>query len=427
MTNNDREIILETLLMVTKEGAFSHQALKNVLDKYQYLEKKERAFITKVVSGTLEFMLQLDYIIDSYSKVKVKKMKPVIREILRSSVFQIMYLDRVPDAAICNEAVKLAKKKGFKSLSGFVNGVLRTISREKEKISFPDLATRYALPQWLVTYWQQDYDSEVIATMGAAFLSRAPLTVRVNEGKIAVDALLTKLAKEGITARKVPDFPAAIELTEIDYLEKSESFRAGEFYVQDLSSMRVGVVAAPKEGDYVIDVCGAPGGKALHVSELLKGSGQVSVRDLTEYKVGLIKENIAKSGLTNIQARVQDALVLDEQAVAQADIVIADLPCSGLGVLGRKPDLKRRITEADLSELATLQQEILAVVKAYVKPGGKLLYSTCTINKRENEDNTGKFLAANPDFSLVSEKQYLPGIDPGDGFYIALMQRKTHG
>ncbi len=424
MTNNDREIILETLLMITKEKGPSHQVLKNVLDKYQYLEKKERAFITKVVSGTLEFMLQIDYIIDTYSKVKVSKMKPVIRDLLRSSVFQIMYLDRVPDAAVCNEAVKLAKKKGFKSLSGFVNGVLRTISREKDQITYPDLATKYALPQWLVAYWQRYYSNEQIASMGTAFLEHSPLTVRVNTDKTSLENLIEKLALEGVTAKKVEGFTSALELTELDYLEKLTSFREGDFYVQDLSSMRVGELAGIKEGDYIVDVCSAPGGKALHAAELLKGSGQVSARDVSEYKVGILRDNIARSGLNNIEAKVWDALSLDEEVLGKADLVIADLPCSGLGVLGRKPDLKLRLKEGDLEELATLQREILAVVQGYVKPEGKLIYSTCTINRRENEDNTRAFLEEHPEFSLISEKQYLPGTDPGDGFYIALMQRK---
>ena len=188
--------------------------------------------------------------------------------------------------------------------------------------------------------------------------------------------------------------------------------------------MLVAEIADPKWGDYCIDVCAAPGGKAIHLAELLSGTGHVEARDLTEYKVGLIRENIERSGLTNIEAVVQDALETDQESVEKADIVIADLPCSGLGVLGKKPDLKLRMTKEAQEELAALQRRILAVVKDYVKPGGKLLYSTCTINRRENEENAQWFAGKYPEFSLVREQQRLPGKDEGDGFYLALFRRR---
>ena len=206
-------------------------------------------------------------------------------------------------------------------------------------------------------------------------------------------------------------------------LMKLPSFRKGYYQVQDISSMQVAGWADVKAGDYIIDVCAAPGGKAIHLAEALRGTGHVEARDLTDYKVQIMQDNIMRSGLSNIETVRMDARRLDEASVGKADIVIADLPCSGLGVLGRKPDLKYKMTPEKQKELTALQREILSVVKEYVKSGGRLLYSTCTIHRGENEDNAGWFVRQNPEFGLIREQQMLPGRDGGDGFYIAVFHR----
>ena len=423
---NEREIILETLLLITRDGEYSHIALKNVLDKYQYLEKRERAFITRVVEGTLERQIEIDYIINQFSKVKVNKQKPVIRTILRSSVYQLKYMDHVPDSAVCNEAVKLAVKKGFVNLKGFVNGVLRNISRNLESVKYPErsdevsyLSIVYSLPVWMVEKWIADYGTDAVENMGKAFLIERPVTVRRNTAVVSEDDFEKELKKDGVTYRKHPLLPYAYELTEYDYLAGLSGFQKGYFYVQDISSMQVAEWADPKTGDYVIDVCAAPGGKAIHMAEKLRESGHVEARDLTDYKVALIEENIERSGLDNIEAVRQDATVDDESSHEKADILIADLPCSGLGILGKKPDLKSKMTLETTKELAALQRQILSVVQKYVKSGGRLLYSTCTINREENEENTAWFVENFPNFEKIREKQMLPGNDMGDGFYIA--------
>ena len=431
---NGREIILETLLSITRDGQYSHIALKNVLDTYQYLDKKERAFITRVVDGTLERMIELDYIINQFSKVKVNKMKPVIRTIMRSSVYQLKYMDSVPDSAVCNEAVKIATKKGFVNLKGFVNGVLRNISRGLSDIKYPSkeenveeyISIKYSLPMWIVEQWMKTYDVETIEKMGEEFLKEKPTSIRCNLNKISREELKTLLEEEDVTVEIIDELPYALAISGYDFLGKLKSFQNGYFSVQDLSSMQVAHWAAPQEGDSIIDVCAAPGGKSIHLAEMLHGTGYVQARDLTEYKVGLIQENIFRSGLTNIEAVQWDATVLHEESKEKADIVIADLPCSGLGVLGKKTDLKYKITEAMQSDLVKLQRKMLAVVNSYVKPGGKLLYSTCTIHKEENEENTAWFLKNHPEFKLVKEKQMLPGVDGGDGFYIAMFVKENH-
>lgn len=430
---NERELVLDMLIQITRDGEYSHIVIKNVLDKYQYLDKRERAFITRVVNGTLERMIEIDYIINLFSKVKVNKMKPLIRTILRSSVYQMKYMDSVPDSAICNEAVKLAGKRGFVNLKGFVNGVLRNISRNLDKINYPDekdkvsyLSVKYSLPEWLVKQWLNVYDEETVKTIGSAFLEEKPLTVRFNERKIKKEDLVGILKKEGVTVGEVPEIPCALYLSGYDHLSALPSFCEGLYQVQDLSSMQVALWSGVKEGDQVLDVCAAPGGKSIHIAELLNGTGHVEARDLTEYKVDLLRDNIERSGLTNIEAVCQDATVYDPDKKKSADIVIADLPCSGLGVLGKKPDLRYKMNEKTEADLVELQRKILSVVKDYVKPDGKLLYSTCTIHREENEGNVEWFLKEYPEFELVKDKQMIPGKDTGDGFYIAIIKRVNH-
>lgn len=439
----ERELVLGILMEVTEAGKYSHLVLRDVLDKYQYLDKKERAFITRVTEGTLEHMIELDYILNQFSKVKVMKMKPVIRNILRSAVYQLKYMETVPDSAACNEAVKLAVKKGFGSLRGFVNGVLRNVARNLEQIEYPkdpveNLSVRYSMPIWILKLWLQTYNMKTVEAMLKQFQSETPLTVRCRNVKLLKECL----AQEGIHVEQHPYLPYALCLSGYDYLGNLKSFQDGAFSVQDISSMLVCEIANPKVGDRVIDVCAAPGGKALHMAEMLDGSGHVEARDLTPYKVGLIQQNIERTGLKNITAVCQDALKYDAKSVEKADVVIADLPCSGLGVLGKKTDLKYNATEEGCAKLVQLQREILAVVHQYVKQGGTLVYSTCTINPAENIENIHWFLKEYPQFELVdiqnrvceelkeavTEKgclQLLPGIHKSDGFFIACMKKNN--
>lgn len=434
MTNgiNVRELILDVLLEITKNGEYSHIAIKNTLDKYQYLEKQERSFLTRVCEGTLENMILIDYIINQFSKVKVNKMKPVIRCILRSSVYELKFMDSVPVSATCNEAVKLAQKKGFHNLKGFVNGVLRNISRNLEQISMPDetkepvkwLSVKYSIPEWLIEKWQKQYDKAQLEEMFQAFLEKSATSIRVNTEKTTKEALVKELEAENITVMDNEEVPNALYIDGYDFLSGITAFQEGKFYVQDLSSMLVSLWAQPKEGAQVIDVCAAPGGKSIHMAELLHGTGMVEARDLTEYKVSLIEENIERCGLKNIRAKQADARILEKDSMKTADIVIADLPCSGLGVIGKKPDIKYKMSEEKCAQLAALQREILHTVQNYVKSGGVFMYSTCTINPQENEENVQCFLKEHADFELERQQQILPKKGKNDGFFLARMVRK---
>lgn len=432
---NLRELVLSLLLAITRDGEYSHIAIANVLNKYQYLEKRERAFVTRVTEGTLERLIELDFIIDQFSKVKVSKMKPVIACILRSSVYEMKYMHAIPGAATCNEAVKLAKKKGFANLKGFVNGVLRNIGRNLDQIEYPDedkepvksLSVRYSMPEWLIKLWENERGFEETKRILAAFMEEAPLTIRANLLKNTPKELKSILEEEGLAVTVSEELPYAFYIKGVDYYQSLESFRQGRFYVQDISSMKVVEAASPGEGDYVLDVCASPGGKSIHAAELLRQTGIVKACDLTEYKVGLIEENIRRCGVSNIQAIRRDATVYEESEKEKADIVIADLPCSGLGVLRRKKDIRYRVTKEQLSELIGLQRAILDVVHQYVKPGGTLIYSTCTIHKGENEENVAWFVREHPQFELISMEQILPTQGNGDGFFIAKLRKNTDG
>lgn len=412
------------LLAIDRDGQYSHLVLRDVLDKYQYLSKQERAFLTRLTEGTVERMLTLDYVIDQFSKTKVKKMKPLIRELMRLSVYQIMYMDGVPDSAVCNEAVKLARKRGFSGLSGFVNGVLRSVARGWKDVAFQNESVRYSVPEWIIDGWNADYGRDVTEKMLEAFMQPAKITVRTNTQKCTPEELKDRLSQEGVTVEAIEGISYAFALSGFDYLAGLGSFQDGWFYVQDISSMTVAHAADPKKGDYIIDVCAAPGGKSSHLAELLDGSGMVEARDLTEYKVGLIEENILRHDLHNMKAVQQDATLFDEASVEKADILICDLPCSGLGVIGRKSDIRYKMTAEKAHDLAALQQEMLDTVWKYVKRGGKLIYSTCTIHKEENEDNVAAFLQKHPQFTLVEQRQIFP-MEGSDGFFVAKMIRST--
>jgi len=433
MTNgvSVRELVLDVLMEVNEKEQYSHLVIRDVLNKYQYLEKQERAFLTRLAEGTIEHMLEMDFIINSFSKVKVNKMKPLIRNLLRMSVYQLKYMDSIPDAAVCNEAVKLAKKRGFAQLRGFVNGVLRNIARELSNLQYPDeklepvrfLEVTYSVPAWMVEQWIKDYGYEQAKSICESFLKERPITIRTNLTKITPEALKKRLESEGVTVQVVQALGYAFEISGFDYLQSLDSFNEGLFYVQDISSMMVAEIAAPEKDSYIIDVCAAPGGKSSHLAEKMEGSGMVEARDLTEYKVSLIEENIQRHELKNMNAVQMDATVLDEASVNKADLLVCDLPCSGLGVMGKKTDIRYKMTEEKQRDLVRLQREILSTVYSYVKPGGVMVYSTCTIHKGENDGNVEWFVKEYPEFEVLSKEQMFPGGTYHDGFFIAKLRR----
>ncbi len=431
---NSREIILDILLEISGQNEYSNILITAVLNKYDYLEPREKAFIKHVAEGTLERRIQIDYVLDRYSKVPVRKMKPLIRELLRMSVYQILFMENVPDAAVCNEAVKLAKKRRFQTLQGYVNGVLRTIVREKDKIPYPErdkdivryFSICYSMPEWLVRHFQKAYGDEKTEKILQGFLERQPVCVRIDENleEETRKEILDAWKRDGVKVKSHPALSYAFLLEGTEGISRLYGYQEGFFTVQDVSSMMVVEKAGIQTGNVVLDVCAAPGGKTMHAACKLHGSGRVIACDVTEYKTQKIEENCERLGYENVTVRVQDARVFDETLEEKADIVIADVPCSGLGVIGKKQDIKYRVTEESLQQITELQREIIRNVVRYVKPGGTLMYSTCTINSGENEKMV-EWICEQFAFEKNRMVQLLPGIDETDGFFYARLRRNS--
>ena len=454
MDVNIRAVVLDILTEIEKEGEFSHITINNALLKYQYLDRTQRAFINRLSLGTIECRIEMDYILNQYSKTPVNKMKPLIRRIMRMAVYQIIYMENVPDSAACNEAVKLAAKRGFTGLKGFVNGVLRNISRNKDNITYPDkaketkkyLSVKYSMPEWIIELWNTNMSYEEIEDILAGMKKDKKTYIRCNTLKGSTDYIKKILEEEGVTVTEVSGLSYAYEISGYDYLTALKSFNEGLYQIQDISSMMAGEYVKPSTDSLIVDVCAAPGGKSINVAlklaeaaydnkdipesgiskEVLKGiTGRVIARDVSDYKASLIDDNVARLGIPYIDVEVHNALEFDEELEGKADIVIADLPCSGLGIMGRKPDIRYNITKEKIDDIISLQRDILKVVSRYVKTGGTLVYSTCTINRAENEDNAD-WICNTLGFSKDGEyRQMLPSAKAdNDGFFVAGLIKK---
>ena len=457
---NLRELALETLLVIRKEHRQSHLFLREVCDAHRYLPARDRAFLVRLVEGTLENQILLDYCIDQFSRTRTGKMKPQILEILRLSVYQILFMDSVPDSAAVNEAVRLTAGKGFHGLKGFVNGVLRSISRGRDQIRYPDrsdgkvyIHIRYSIPEFLTESWIREFGLEQTEAICRSFLDERPVTVRLRGGLLEKientpeekrEAQLEELT--GCTMTKAPYAPDCWYLKGAGDIGQIPAFQSGEMTVQDVSSNLAVRAARPCANETVLDLCAAPGGKSLLAYDLMEGEGSITARDLTEIRTERIRENIRRLGAESIRTEEADALIYDPEWEGKADLVIADLPCTGYGVIGKKPDIKYNASPEKQAALAELQREILENAVRYVKPGGRLLYSTCTFGTAENQDNVRYLLEKFPAFEPVSLTDRLPaellalpfiaasaplgyaqllsGVCACDGFFIALFQRK---
>lgn len=415
---NSRELVMDMLLEVLREGTHSHILIKNVLDKYNYIQESDKAFIKRLFEGTLERMITIDYIINRFSNTPVNKMKPLIRCLMRMSVYQIVYMDRIPDSAAINEAVKLAKKRKFVNLSGFVNGVLRNISRNKEQVlDTEEWSVVYSCPQLIVDGLIADYGEEAAKQVLKSTLSSRTLSVRVREDIESQELVFEEWKSSGIEYVQSDRLKNAYALSgNTEAMAGLCSFRNGLFTVQDESSQLVVETADIAAGMQVLDICAAPGGKTMQA--LGKGA-KVSARDVSDRKVALIIENAERMGYS-LDTRVWDATVLDEECIDKYDVVIADVPCSGWGVMSKKPDIKYGVTSDALESLEQLQRDIIDNAVRYVKAGGTLMYSTCTLRKNENQKQREYIVSRG--YTLVEEETVLAS-DAHDGFYIAKLKR----
>jgi len=465
---NIREIVLDSLMELEKGAEYSNALIRQVLYKYNYLQGQEKAFIKRVTEGTIERRIELDYILNRFSKVPVSKMKPLIRNLMRMSVYQLFYMDAVPDSAVCNEAVKLAQKRKFGTLKGFVNGVLRNISENKDKVQYPDeekdwieaYSVRFSMPEFILKLWEREYGEEQTKLMTRDLLEIKPVSFRMAENLSSKDRedLQSAWKKKGILCERHPYLSYAWICRNVDGLSELPGFSDGRVTVQDVSSMLVTECAGIRPGDFVLDVCAAPGGKSLHAAGKLqkceaekaedaartgpeKGrAGRVEARDVSAKKTDLIKENAARMGVQNLTVKIWDARIFEEESEEKADILYLDVPCSGLGIMGKKRDIKYHVTEQSLAELVKLQREIISACWRYVKPGGVILYSTCTVHKEENEKQVEWICR---EFPLYTESlnpylpealrceeaergmlQLVPGKHECDGFFLSRLRRK---
>jgi len=435
---NEREAACEILLEITENKGYNNIVLQKSLKKQPDLTQQQKGFITELVNGTLRNLICIDYIINLFSKTKADKMKPFIRQILRTGIYQIYFMDRTPDSAACNEAVKLARKRGFSGLSGFVNGVLRNAARNKSELEFPDklkepakyLSIKYSYPRWWIDYWLACYVESGVRTIDqiealCRVSNSAPeLGLCVNTLRTTSDELLALLSEEGMEAEPGRHFSHSILVKRSADITNSPSYQKGLFHVMDEGAMAAVEALAPKPGQVVWDPCGAPGGKSFCSAYKMNNKGRIITGDKHAHKLELIKSGASRLGIDIIEPNLWDASSNESLSKAEAetaDALILDVPCSGLGLSRKKPDIKYSRTMEDIEALVKIQRQILSACQARVKPGGVLVYSTCTLSRLENEDNLEWFLNNYP-YELLSVRTLWPDEYKTDGFFIAVMR-----
>ena len=438
---NAREIAYKILLDVEKNKNYSNMSI-NKHFKDVKLSNQDRGLATEIVYGVIENKYYIDYMIDKLSKVKTNKMEIYVKTLLRMGIYQIIFLNSISDYAAVNETVNLAKKKNSK-VSGFINGILRNVIRQKETIGdikvkddIDYLAIKYSYDKWLIRNWMIHFGKEFTEELLEANSERPSIYLRTNTLKVTRDELIEKLLEQNIKAEKVNVVDEAIKVENLKDIENNKLYKEGLFTVQDISSMLVGKVMNPKENSLVLDVCSAPGGKTTHIATLMKNTGQVVSRDIYDHKLKLINASCKRLGLTNVDVQEYDGMKLDKDSIAKFDYVLADVPCSGLGIIRRKPEIKYKEKE-EFRELPPIQKKIHENASKYVKVGGTLIYSTCTIQDSENLDVIKEFLQKHKNFELSpidevrvdldnQDKGFMkiyPNVHDMDGFFISKLIR----
>lgn len=451
-----RELALDILTKVAGSGAYSNLQLKRALQDAG-LSRPDAALATELVYGTIGRQATLDYWLDRYVAKGVAKLQDWVHQLLRLSAYQLLYLDRIPAHAAVNEAVTIAKRRGHAGISGMVNGVLRSLDRNRSELTpsaiqlddpIATVALRHSYPEWLVRRWADVYGIEGAEAICEAGNRSPQASIRANTLQGSREELLEQLKAEGLQAKPSALAPAGIVVESGGNLADMDGFKAGRWSLQDESSMLVAEVVQPKAGMKVLDCCAAPGGKSAHMAELMEGKGKVWANDLHAHKRELIVQQTERLKLRNVEAVTGDATTLAERfAPGSMDAVLLDAPCSGFGVIRRKPEIKWTKTEGDIAEIGAVQRKLLDGVSDLVKPGGTLVYSTCTIEREENERQIEVFLQEHPEFSLDAEwpvglletlrrvgaigedfngqLQLLPQHFGSDGFFIARMIKQA--
>lgn len=465
---DEREVVLLALLSHEKNDTFSNVLVRRTLDACADLSAGERAFIKRLLEGVIERKTELDARIEKYTGRSVSRLHPAVHQVLRMGLYQILYMDAVPDSAACNESVRLAKKHGPARLAGFVNGVLRNAARDAQKdakngeeLLQGKASVQYSMPDWLVDMWTDQLGAEETERLLKAMLQIRPVTIRLRSGLSAqeCDAVRDGLRSAGVLVEEGRWLENALRLRRTSDLRRLPGFAEGLWTVQDESSMLAVMAAGLRGTETVYDVCAAPGGKSFYAADLLRrGAGHRTASgtdsgtdpginpgrqgivysfDLTRRKTDRIREGAKRMKLENLQVAERDARTIRPGEEASADVLLCDLPCSGLGVMGKKRDIKYRASREGILSLQTLQREILAASVQCLRPGGTLLYSTCTISREENEDNAAwivselglkpvdlaPFLPEDLPGIRGNMLQLLPHVHGTDGFFIARFQK----
>lgn len=421
---NERQAAVEILLKVFRDGAYSSIVLQQTFQEHPQWEERSRKLITNLVYTVLTNDLRLEALINLYSRTKADRMKPYVAMVLMISAAQLLWMSKIPPSAVVDEAVKLILRSPYKNLASFVNAVLRTMLRNHLRESWPEagedllahLSVRYSIPRWILEMWEKAYGMEAVKRLARNLTEPRGLSVRCNTLRISPQELEQRLISRFGAERVERGLycPEAFVLRSAGDAASCPEFQQGLFSVQDESSMLCAYAAAPEPGERILDLCAAPGGKSAHIAEKMCNQGFLSSRDIYPHKIRLMQQTARRLGLSVMHPEQRDALLLREEDRAAWDRVLLDAPCSGLGILRSKPDLKLHRTQKDLLDLTELQKNLLKTAAECVKPGGTLVYSTCTINPGENEENVRWFLANFPEFQPRSLAGLLPRPFPKD-------------
>lgn len=438
---NAREGALQVLYGVFYQGGYSNMLLKQLLT--QGMPRRERALCTELVYGVLQNYKMLDVYIRAYAKGSFSKLEPYIKVILELGVYQIVYLDKVPDMAACDECVKLAHRYGKnKRTSGFVNGVLRTIVREKGRLPRLNEPTKegyyakaYSLPEWLVGMWLEQYGLEATRALCACCNERRDTVLRVNILKATDQQVMQALKQQDIVCEPVAGLPHALRIRHTGDLSQLEAYKQGWMTAQDIGSQLAVAALAPQPGETVLDLCSAPGGKAVLAAQHMHNQGRIIACDVHQHKTQIIEKNAQRMGAAILETRCGDMSQFVPEWEGIAHRVLCDVPCSGLGILAKKPDIRLNGQES-VQQLPELQYKILKNALRYVKRGGIVLYSTCTLNQKENEENVQRALREHPEYCLEPFSHpyhqihcegmltLMPHLYESDGFFICKLRRR---
>lgn len=442
--SSPRNTAFSVLLKIEQDGAYSNLALNNAI-KENRLSGLDSSFVSALVYGVLENKIKLDYIIKQYSKIPLRKIEIKTKIILRMGILQLLFMDKIPESAAVNESVNLAKKHKLQKSSGFINGILRSITRAEVKYTLPDsrdtvqyLSVMYSVPEQLIRLWISSYGRENAEKLALSLSGRPKLCARVNTLKTNTEELINSLSNQGVTATPSTVVENAVVIENSGSVERLSAYKDGLFHIQDLSSQLCISLLNPKPREIMLDICSAPGGKSMTAAQLMNDRGKIFAFDLYEHKLRLIQNNSKRLGITSVVTGVRDGA---ESCIPLplADKILCDVPCSGLGILSRKPEIRYK-DDLISNDLPKLQYKILCNSAKHLALGGVLLYSTCTLNPAENGDNARKFLEEHPDFYGIEislpkgierafdenkwEITLMPHTAGTDGFYIALFGKR---